>query len=441
MYKTLITIGISTLILSACQNFTATDSQPTYSTIPSVSPKYDDQSRQSFDSRRKQGTTNRYEGLTINTNNLLKKPGNLPQSLFYDSGIDIPYPQDGVKGIYLPIASITDPSTLDAAISKLDNTALNAVVLDFKDDGGQILPTLQSDNPLIAENSVGLIDYKPLLQEFEEKGIYPIARIVTFKDMMLADARPDLSFRDASGDLWSPDGDYYTNPYLKEVWDYNIAVAIEAAKMGFKDIQFDYVRFSYAFVYEQDSLTFDKGEFANYVKEDPEDLGEENVAAITQFLAYAREKLAPYGVNVSADVFGSVAVAPNDFGSRGIGQHFYSIAENVDVVSSMIYPSHWSAGSFNIDNPNGEPYRLIDEYMLSETMILNEVSNPVVTRPWLQNFPWENEFGYTAYNDEEIQAQIDALSDHGVYEYLLWNVSGDYSQEYVDYAPEKSQEE
>lgn len=349
------------------------------------------------------------------------------------------FPEEGVKGLYITTDNLLDDEYFNYIIDYIDQTALNAVVIDFKDDYGQIIPQIESDNPLVENSVIGLVDLQEKLKIFEEKGIYPIARIVTFKDYMLANLRPDLSFTDVeTGELWSADtGSLFINPFSQEVWDYNIEVAIAAAKMGFKDIQFDYVRFPEGFHDFADTLEYDIGDYASYVTEDEETEGGERVMAITDFLEYARDQLAPYGVQVSADVFGYTAVAGDAPDVRGIGQNFSQMAEHLDVISSMIYPSHWDNGFFGIDYPDLNPFDAIDEYMYSEDQALADVSNQIVTRPWLQDFTaWYKTPGtFQEYGADQVQAQIVALKQHGVHEFLLWNASGDYS-EGVDYAPE-----
>lgn len=430
---------VISLFLTACNSQGSSENQTTYYNLPDVTNKYSEEEIVDFNSRINRGQTNRYEGLVIRNTPLLQKPSELPSALFYDSGIDIPYPEEGVKGLYITTDNLLDDEYFNYIIDYIDQTALNAVVIDFKDDYGQIIPQIESDNPLVENSVVGLVDLQEKLKIFEEKGIYPIARIVTFKDYMLANLRPDLSFTDVeTGELWSADtGSLFINPFSQEVWDYNIEVAIAAAKMGFKDIQFDYVRFPEGFHDFADTLEYDIGDYASYVTEDEETEGGERVMAITDFLEYARDQLAPYGVQVSADVFGYTAVAGDAPDVRGIGQNFSQMAEHLDVISSMIYPSHWDNGFFGIDYPDLNPFDAIDEYMYSEDQALADVSNQIVTRPWLQDFTaWYKTPGtFQEYGADQVQAQIVALKQHGVHEFLLWNASGDYS-EGVDYAPE-----
>lgn len=428
-------------ILTACDKQQATEQQATYYNLPDVTNKFQEEDILEFNSRVNRGQTNRYEGLVIRNTPLLQRPAELPSALFYDSGIDIPYPEEGVKGLYITTDNLLDDEFFNYIIDYIDQTALNAVVVDFKDDYGQIIPSLDTDNPLIQENSLGLVNIQEKLKILDEKGIYPIARIVTFKDYMLASSRPDLSFLDAeTGALWQDDnGALFLNPFSKEVWDYTVDVSIEAAKMGFKDIQYDYVRFPEGFNEFANTLDYDIGDYESYVTDDPETEGGERVMAVNDFLEYARDSLAPYGVKVSADIFGYTAVAGDAPDVRGIGQNFAQMAEHVDVVSSMIYPSHWGDAFFGIQYPDLHPFEVIDEYMYSEEIALSDVSNPVISRPWLQDFTeWYKAPGtFQEYGPQQVQEQIVALQQHGVYEFLLWNAAGEYS-EGVDYAPELS---
>ena len=119
----------------------------------------------------------------------------------------------------------------------------------------------------------------------------------------------------------------------------------------------------------------------------------------------------------------------------GIGQNFLKISENVDVISSMIYPSHWTS-YFGIAKPDLEPYRLVQEYAKVENAKLGELKTPPVSRPWLQDFTasYLGSGNYQVYGKEQVEDQIKALSEAGINEYLLWNAGNNYSQG-VDYTP------
>ena len=366
------------------------------------------------------------EILEINSENLLNMPRQFPKKFVYDSGVDIPYPEDGVKGIYVTATS-AGGDKMEELTEMINNTDLNTMVIDIKDDYGNITIDLDSDNELIQEMTKEAIDVDELMQLLDENDIYPIARIVTFKDTLLAEARPEWSFTNGDGSVWSNGGgDSFVNPYEKEVWEYNTEVAIEAAKLGFKDIQFDYVRFPEGFENRDKELEYTHGHYGS----DSEDVinMEYRNRAVTDFVGHAKEALMPYGADVSIDIFGYAAVVRE---TPGIGQSFPGIAEEADVISSMIYPSHWGPGNLDIEKPDLEPYEVVDNYMKVEKEIFEELGDDApVTRPWLQDFTasYLGAGNYKNYGAKEVNDQIRALSDNGVNEFLLWDAKNNYSE-------------
>lgn len=348
----------------------------------------------------------------------------------FDSGLNFEYP-DAVRGIFVT-GNSAGGERFPSLVSLVDSTELNAMVIDVKEDMGHLTYIPDETSPL-AEFGIGealIKDPRAMLEHLEEKQIYPIARVVVFKDTLLAEARPDLSFTDG-GAVWkNRRGEAFVNPFMKEVWDYNVEVAIEAAKLGFKEIQFDYVRFPEGFEWRGEELDFSMGEYA----ESDLDPVQRRVEAVTDFVAYAREQLQPYDVDVSVDIFGYAATLPE---APGIGQNFSKISENVDVISSMIYPSHWTT-YFGIAKPDLEPYKLVAEYAKVENRVLEQLENAPVSRPWLQDFTasYLGAGNYMRYGTAEVEAQILALNDQGIEEFLLWNAGNRYSPN-VDYTPQQ----
>ncbi|WP_233570028.1 putative glycoside hydrolase [Aerococcus agrisoli] len=366
--------------------------------------------------------------LSANQNDLLATPETIPDKFVYDSGYDIAYPAEGVKGIYLSADGATNPTLYEQNMALLDNTNLNTVVLDVKDDYGNITMDLPTEDASVNAAETDAIDGKTLMQTFEDKQIYPIARITTFKDTNLAKAEPERSFQTADGQVWTNHGgDAFLNPYNKDNWAYLVETAKAAARAGFKDIQFDYVRFPEAFEMFGESLTYDMGDYAEYGK----DSTEARQMVIADFLAYAREELKPYGVEVSADMFGYVT---DVVATPGIGQNFNMMAENVDAISAMIYPSHWGPGYFGLDYPDLHPYEVVDAYMKKENALMQELDSPAKSRPWLQDFTasYLADGTWKEYGPAEVQEQIDAVIDNGATEYLLWDAANEYSPD-VDY--------
>lgn len=344
----------------------------------------------------------------------------------------VEYPKDGVKGIYVTSNS-TQGKKMDELVKFIKDSNLNTMVIDVKDDTGNITMKLNTGNKQVDKNTLDIVDGKKLLKKLHDNNIYPIARIVTFKDTKLANEHPEWTFKNNDGSVWTNGkGDSFVNPFMKEVWKYDIDVAKAAAKAGFQDIQFDYVRFPEGFENQADSLTYNKGEYKNSQMSS----GDQRVDTITKFLEYANKELKPMGVNVSADVFGYSALVEN---APGIGQSFPKISKNVDAISSMIYPSHWSNGDFGLQAPDTEPYKTVNRYIQKENSLLDTLGkDKPISRPWIQDFTasYLGAGNYIDYDAKAISEEVQALKDNGVNEFLLWNAGNDYT-EGVNYNPKK----
>ncbi|HLQ75055.1 MAG TPA: putative glycoside hydrolase [Alloiococcus sp.] len=362
--------------------------------------------------------------LRINQDKLLEMPSNFPTKLSLGPEAVVEYPEDGVKGIF-STGSTAGTKRFDELIDLVNSTELNSMVVDVKEDYGDIVLNLDSDNELINEATNAHTDAKEVIQKLNDNDIYPIARIVVFKDSVLAEKRPDLSFVKSDGSVWKNNrGEAFVNPYEKEVWEYNIEVAKAAAELGFRDIQFDYVRFPEGFEYRDEELDYGRGDYDESTTN-----VEQRVDSVNSFVEEARSQLLPYGVDVSVDIFGYAAMVGE---APGIGQSFLGISENVDVLSSMIYPSHWGPGNFGIEKPDLEPYNIINEYMKLENELLSELGNDAPrSRPWIQDFTasYLGSGNYLNYGAHEVTEQIRALHDNGVNEFLLWNSANQFSED------------
>lgn len=362
--------------------------------------------------------------LTMATEPILMIPDSFPDQFKYDSDVDIAYPEDGVKGVFVT-ANSAGGERMARLTELLNTTELNSMVIDVKEDYGDITMTLDSENELVVENAGNWVDPEVLMPHLEENDIFPIARIVVFKDSKLAKERPDLSFTNPDGSVWTNRaGHAFVNPYMEEVWEYNVEVARQAAMLGFKDIQFDYVRFPEGFELRDEELTYSRG---NYEGSELDNV-KQRVEAVTDFVAYARRELQPYDVDVSVDIFGYAATIEE---TPGIGQNFARISENVDVISSMIYPSHWGPGSLGVARPDLEPYEVVARYMEYENDVLGSLGDDApISRPWIQDFTasYLGAGWYTRYGAHEVSEQIRALNEYGVDEFLLWNAGNTYSE-------------
>jgi hypothetical protein len=309
-----------------------------------------------------------------------------------------------------------DLNTFEKVIGIAAATEINAVVIDVKDDSG--LLTYESSIELVkevkADRYARIKDMKVLMEILEEYDIYPIARIVAFKDMNFAYASPEHSIQLSSGGVWHDySGTPWVNPFDKYIWDYNIAIAKEAALMGFKEIQFDYVRFP------------DNAVAYNAITTFPGRNGKAKDVAIGEFLKYSQEILREYGVTTAADVFGIItrtwADRPED-----IGQTWLEISPYTDVICPMVYPSHYGANWYGFEVPDAHPYGVIRGSMMEAIEKNAAIANPADIRPWLQDFTATWVQGYIYYGHNEVRQQIIAAKELGIEGYMIWNPSNVY---------------
>lgn len=307
------------------------------------------------------------------------------------------------KGLYMTGWTV-GVSRYDKLIKLVEDTELNAVVIDVKDDGAVSYDTEVPLEREVEASRKMFRDPEKILADLEKKNIYTIARISCFRDSVVPPKRPDLAIQNADGTPWKDRAGYtWLNPYKKETWDYNVDIAIDAARKGFKEIQFDYVRFP------------SEGYGTRVVPDKTEQSAAE---VISEFLKYAREKLEAENVWVAVDIFGLTGLVDHDM---GIGQTIKSIAENVDYICPMVYPSHYNKGEYGIPDPNREPYQTV--YLSVRDSVKRIEGTGAKVRPWLQDFSL---YGVT-YGPEQVKAQIKAASDAGINEYLLWNPRNRYT--------------
>ena len=248
-----------------------------------------------------------------------------------------------VKGIYVSAYVAGTGDMMDKIIEEIDRTELNAVVIDVKDDQGRI--TYAMDSPTVNEIGacqVFIRDMPALMAKLKEHGVYTIARVVAFRDPYLAEQKPEWSLHVADDKIYRDNkGLAWVNPYKKEVWDYLVEVGKKAGEVGFDEIQFDYIRF--AVDRTMNDVVFDDGDTQ----------GRNKTQAITEFISYAHDELAKEGLFVSADVFGAIMRSEED--AAAVGQEYEDMAEYLDYICPMIYPSHYGPGNFGIEYPDTQP--------------------------------------------------------------------------------------
>jgi hypothetical protein len=319
----------------------------------------------------------------------------------FKSGRDIRLTPFRPKALYLSSFGIANRKLRESALSSIATRGLNAVVIDIKSDRGLI--SYKSSVALarqIGAGSGAIPDPKSLLARLHQQHLYVIARIIVFKDDRLATARPALAVKRAGGAVYR-DREHcaWTDPFNKQVWDYNIAVAVEAASLGFDEIQFDYVRFP-----DDPGLVFSMpNTMAN------------RIGAVVGFLTQARKQLVPYNVFLAADIFGYVMWNQDD---THIGQRLQELSNAVDYISPMLYPSCFQFGIPGYRVPIGHPYEIISDSLHNGSERTGIA--PIRFRPWLQAFR-DYAFDRRLYRVSEIDAQIKAAENFGADGWMLWN--------------------
>ena len=311
---------------------------------------------------------------------------------------------DPVRGIYVT-GAMAGTSGMDNLIQLVDDTELNTMVIDYKNDEGEIT------------SDVYVKDMQQLMATLKEHGIYTIARIVCFKDPTLASERPELALMKSNGTaVTDGNGVAWVNPCKEEVWEYLTETAEQAAELGFDEIQYDYVRFPVG----KDANEADYGvELTDGVKQQ----------MIEGFLTYATNRLHEKNIVVTADVFGTIIGSPEDTAS--VGQDYVNISATIDAICPMVYPSHYGPGNFGLDVPDAHPYETILNAMEKSSTELTAISdeNRAIVRPWLQAFTATWVDGHISYNGEQIRQQIQAVYDAGYDEWILWNAANRYSSD------------
>jgi hypothetical protein len=288
-------------------------------------------------------------------------------------------------------------------------TVINSVVIDIKEYEGEVyIPGVK-----MAEAAGSYVPAMPdiadWLAQLKREGIYTVARIVVFKDNIMPRRKKSLAVKNPQGDLWFDRNKVtWLDPYNPETWRYNLVIAVQASKLGFDEIQFDYLRFPTDGHLSQ--MRFSKP----YQKTAAS-------LALVEFLRQARQVLKPLGVPISIDVFGLTTTVTT---GMGIGQLFGPMAEQVDYICPMTYPSHYAKGEYGIANPNDEPYRTIHLAMNGALGLLGPAGAGKL-RPYLQDFSLKGRGIH--YGKKEVRAQMQAAADLGVNSWTLWNARCSYT--------------
>jgi hypothetical protein len=315
-----------------------------------------------------------------------------------------------IRALYVNRFAVQSRKRLGELIAIADSTEINGLVLDAKDEFGL---NYKSADPKLARNagnSHGVVsDMKAVLDTLRAHNIYSIARVVVFKDPVAAALNPSWTIKSPEGAVWRDEkGNAWVNPYNKEVWAYNLGVAEELAKLGFDEIQFDYIRFPepYKRLAKQ---VFPGGD------------GVAKPDNIANFLKEAKTRLNAHGVPSTADIFGLVTTVR---GPLEVGQWWEKISPNVDVVLPMVYPSHYPKGSLGVAHPNAQPYEIVKKAIVAarERDEKLGIKTAEHVRPWIQAFSL---YGVD-YGPEQIRQQKKAIYEAGYDGWVWWHPGSKY---------------
>ena len=310
-----------------------------------------------------------------------------------------------IRGVHLTMGLASIEGKLGEYLA-LRAYGLNTLELDVKDENGTVgfsskeLPRLAHDVGAASLN----YDGRAVATSAEEAGVYLIGRVVAFADPTLGPARSQVALQWSDGTVWrDPAGLAWLNPYDKRVWRYVVDVAAAAAKAGFDEIQFDYVRFP------------SDGEIGSIVY--PMSRKESKARTIERFLAYASKRLRPLGVRVSADLFGLAATR-----DLGVGQSPKMLSRHLDAIYPMVYPSHYVPGEYHLTDPEAFPGRTVEESLRDYQKAVRGKGVRIV--PWLQDFSLSRSYGLAEVTDQVAAARRSKAGG-----FMLWNPLGVYTQE------------
>lgn len=316
-----------------------------------------------------------------------------------------------MRGVHATGYTWVTPVLREPIMQMIAEGRINTVELDLKDEAGHVWYDTSVRLAHEAGAVIELYDLAAAVDELHALGIRVVGRIVNFRDPVLADHAVEHGLMDWV--VQTPDGEPFgkyggfTNPFHPDVWEYNIALAEEAARLGVDDILYDYVR--------RPDEDLSRMAFPGQ-DGPPED-------AIVGFLAASRERVHAAGARLGASVFGVAARRPGD-----VAQDIPRMAEQVDYLAPMLYPSHWGPNEYGVPDPNAAPYDIVHLSLLDFQEQVAGTGATLVS--WLQDFSLGRDYGV-----EEVRAQIQASIDAGVPDFLLWDAATTYTADALDPTP------
>ena len=324
-------------------------------------------------------------------------------------GNDMP---DEVRALYLNGSAV---QYADSYLQAAEGSGVNAFVVDIVDGTAvsYASPVMQQYSPSAYAAAMDTMEgFRANVQKLKDAGYYLVGRITVFNDAHLAADHPEQVICDLNGTPLQISHMYWPSAYDRTVWRYKVDLALEAAALGFNEIQFDYIRFP------DGAYSYEKAGTIDYRNT----YGESKAQAVQRFLLYAAERLHSAGYYLSGDVFGECA---NPY-VTACGQYWPAISAAVDAISGMPYPDHYSAqGDYK---PWEHPYDTVHMFGAAAAQRQAETASPAAVRTWIQayNALWEP---YNTYGEAEVAAEVKALRDTGCTGgFMTWNGGSDINK-------------
>lgn len=314
-----------------------------------------------------------------------------------------------VRGIYLNAYRAADREYMDRLLDTF-GSLINTLIVDIKDTHGYVYykSNLSMVNRVGAQGAV-IKDITGFINDMHRRGYYVVGRIVVFRDSKYAryDNRKYGVKVSGTRELWRDENRFvWVDPFSKDAWEYNIAIAEEAARIGFDEIQFDYVRFP-SFNGHRNTPSF------------PHAKGMKRENAILSFLSLAKERLTPYGVRISIVLFGYTTWRNH---LPGEAQHLYEMGKRVDVIYPMLYPSHFADDFLKQEKKEKRTYDIVFRSARRGDSLLRFTDTRLVA--YLQGFTWKQ----STLGENYITVQMQAAEDADTDGWVVWNAKGEYDE-------------
>ncbi len=313
-----------------------------------------------------------------------------------------------IRALYVNRFAAQSTKRMHQLLAIADSTEINALVIDMKDEFG--LNYLSADSSIArnAGTQTKIRDVRALLDSLKAHQVLAVARLVVYKDSVASRVNPDDVIRRPDGSAWRDHkGLSWVNPYSARIQAYNLSVAEELVRMGFGEIQWDYIRFPEPYKSLPPQVF-------------PNSDGQSKPDAIAAFLQKAQTRLHALGARSTADVFGLVTSVP---GPLEVAQHWEKLAPVTDVLLPMVYPSHYPRGALGVARPNADPYAIVNK-AITRAKQRNDALGLTGerVRPYLQAFS----LGQPPYGAAEVRQQIKAVYDAGYNGWVLWHPGSKY---------------